>query len=185
MSVKNYKIMNFEYLLLEFYKDMNISENELSVLLMIEHFLQDDNQLVTAEMLAYKMNFSKEEIDKYMTTLYKKKYIEFNVVDGKTTLSTDSIKKILYKNFEKNLFTEEENSRNEKYKENKDLIFHLFVNEFKRDLTTIEIARIDDWLANNIEIDIIINSLKDAVNANKINIDYIDRLITKRISDEQ
>lgn len=185
MSIKNFNIMNFEYLLLEFYKDMNINENELAVLFMIEHLLEDNNKIVTAEMLSYKMNFSKKEIDLYMTNLYKKKYIEFKNLNGQTILSTDNLKKILYKNFEKNLFTEEENSNNENYAKNRELIIHIFMDEFKRDLNPIELSRIDRWLENEISNEDIINSLKDAINSNKLNIDYIDSLIAKRSSNDK
>ena len=38
--------LNFSYLLLDYYKELNIKENELAVILMIDHLLSQDNEFI-------------------------------------------------------------------------------------------------------------------------------------------
>ncbi len=47
--------LDFRYLLLENYKKLGLSENEVIVLLMSDHFLKQKNPLITADLLSLKM----------------------------------------------------------------------------------------------------------------------------------
>ncbi len=184
MKINNYKAVNFSYLLLDFYKEMNINENELAIILMINHLLEQGNDFVTPEVLTLKMSLSSKDIDKCLTSLYKKKYIEFETSGDEPKTTLEPIKKILYKKFEKSLFTEEEYRESEELSKLREKTFDLFEEYFKRELTPIELSHIDDWLKNGVDQDIIVNSLKDAANMNKLTISYIDSLILKRLDDE-
>ncbi|MFA7223042.1 MAG: DnaD domain protein [Bacilli bacterium] len=185
MKETNYKAIDFSYLLLDFYKEMNITEEEMAVILMINHLLEQDNDFITNEVLSLKMTMSSKMIDKCMTSLYKKKYIEFDTNDATPKTSLEPIKKILYKKFEKSLFSEDEYKSNADLVEERDYIFKTFTDAFKRELSPIELSHIDDWIKNGVDKDIIINSLKDAINSNKVSISYIDALIVKKIENEQ
>lgn len=184
MNKSNYKAIDFCYLLLDFYKEMNISEEELSVILMINHLLEQDNEFITTDVLGLKMSMQSKTIDKCLTSLYKKKYIEFDTSSGDLKTTVEPIKKILYKKFEKSLFSEEEYNKNQELNAYRNRIFEMFTNYFGRKLTPIELSHIDDWIKNDIDEDIIVNSLKDAVNYNKLSINYIDSLIIKKLNDE-
>ncbi len=184
MNLQNFNAINFSYLALEFYKDLNMTENELSIVLMIDHLLSQGNTLITNEVLNLKMNLNNKAIDVAMTNLYKKKYIEF-IIDGKQTrTSIEPIKKILYKKFEESLFTEEEVKQNEELNEKRNLVFKTFAEAFDRDLSPIEFSHIDQWIKDDISTDIIMNSLKDAIERKKLSISYIDSLIVEKSSNE-
>jgi DNA replication protein len=184
MNSSNYKAIDFSYLLLDFYKEMNITEEELSVILMINHLLGQGNEFITTDDLALKMTMSSKIIDKCLTSLYIKKYIEFDTANGEPKTTIEPIKKILFKKFEKSLFSEDEYNKNKQLTEYREHIFDLFTSYFKRPLTPIELSHIDDWIKNDIDEKIIINSLKDAANYNKLSINYIDSLIIKKLNDE-
>lgn len=184
MKSTNYKAVDFCYLLLDFYKEMNITEDELSVILMINHLLDQGNEFITADVLSLKMTLTSKVIDNCLTSLYKKKYIEYDISSGEPKTTIEPIKKILYKKFEKSLFSEDEYMKNEELSKYRDKIFELFTSYFKRDLTPIELSHIDDWIKNNVDEEIIVNSLKDAANYKKMSINYIDSLIIKRLNDE-
>jgi DNA replication protein len=185
MRSNNYSAIDFSYLLLDFYKEMNMNENELAVILMIYHLHEQGNEFVTPEALALKMSLTPTLIDKSLTSLYKKKYIEFDTSSGEPRTTLEPIKKILYKKFEKSLFTEEEYNRNEELSKIRQDTFELFEKYFKRKLTPIELSHIDDYFKNDVDQEIIINSLKDAANVNKLTISYIDSLIIKRLENDQ
>ena len=184
MKNSSYKAIDFCYLLLDFYKEMNISEDELSVILMINHLLDQDNEFITTDVLALKMTMPSKVIDKCLTSLYKKKYIEFDTTNGDPKTTVEPIKKILYKKFEKSLFSEDEYNKNHELNAYRDKMFELFTDYFGRKLTPIELSHIDDWIKNEIDEDIIVNSLKDAANYKKLSINYIDSLIIKKMNDE-
>ena len=52
MSFNNVNAVNFQFLLLEFYKKINMTEEELVVVLLIDHLLQDGNTFINAKTLA-------------------------------------------------------------------------------------------------------------------------------------
>jgi len=176
--------INFTFLLLEYYKDLNIKENELAVILMIDHLLEQDNQFINNDVLALKMNLTMPQIDLAMTSLYEKKYIEFNMIDGKASTSISPIKKLLFRKFQESLFTEEENKNRKELLDLKDEIFTMISEVFSRDLSPLELSRVEQWIDDGVSREIIVNSIKDAKKFNDLSINKIDRLIIGRLKKE-
>ena len=56
MSSVQMEALDFRYLLLEYYKKLRLSENEVMVILMIDHLLEQKNTLITPDLLSLKMN---------------------------------------------------------------------------------------------------------------------------------
>jgi DNA replication protein len=184
MNSNSASALNFSYLLLDFYKSLNINEQELVVILMIDHLRKQENEFITKDELILKMNLSEKEIDQAMTSLYKKKYIEFSFDLGKPSTSIKPIKKILYKKFEQSIFTEEEIASKKETLQKRETVFDFLEKTFSRQLTPIEISRADEWINNDVDEDIIINSIKDAASTNHLSLTYIDRLIIKKMKKE-
>ena len=116
--------------------------------------------------------------------LFTKKYIEF-IDNGKSlTTSINPLKKILIKMFEKSVFTDEQYEKNEELESKRELVYNKFQEAFNRSLSPIEISRIDNWIVQEVDLDIILNALKDALRANKLSISYIDRIIINKIREE-
>ena len=113
MKFESSKALDFEYLLLEFYKTLNIQEREVVIILMIEHLLKQGNDFITSDLLALKMKYDIKEIDASLSILFTKGYLEYKEVNNELHTSLDSLKKSLFKTFEKTIFTEEEISKNE------------------------------------------------------------------------
>lgn len=183
MTNNSSSALNFSYLLLDFYKSLNIKENELIVILMIDHLLNQENDFITKDELVLKMNLSEKEIDDAMTSLYTKKYIEFIVENGKAKTTIRPLKKILYKKFEQSIFNEEEIKNKEEMVNLREEVFEFLEKTFNRSLSPIEIDRADEWVKAGIDKDIIINSIKDAKKFNDLTINKIDRIILNKIKD--
>ena len=66
MSNSQMDAIDYRYLLIEYYKKLRISENELSVILMIDHLLQQKNTLITPDLLSMRMNLDSKDIDKIL-----------------------------------------------------------------------------------------------------------------------
>ena len=183
MTNNSSSALNFSYLLLDFYKSLNIKENELVVILMIDHLLNQENDFITKDELVLKMNLSEKEIDDAMTSLYTKKYIEFIVENGKAKTTIKPLKKILYKKFEQSIFSEEEIKNKEEMVNLREEVFEFLEKTFNRSLSPIEIDRADEWIKAGVEKDIIINSIKDAEKFNDLSINKIDRIILNKMKD--
>lgn len=55
---------------------------------------------------------------------------------------------------------------------------------FNRNLSPIEISRIDSWIEQDVDQTIILDALKDASNREKLSVMYIDRLIVNKLKEE-
>lgn len=184
MKCESSKALDFEYLLLEFYKTLNIQEREVVIILMIEHLLKQGNDFITSDLLALKMKYDIKEIDASLSILFTKGYLEYKEVNNELHTSLDSLKKSLFKTFEKTIFTEEEISKNEIIEEKRKIIFDAFMTSFNRNLSPIEISRIDSWIEQDVDQTIILDALKDASNREKLSVMYIDRLIVNKLKEE-
>lgn len=184
MKFSNANALNFNYILLEFYKYLNLTEDEVMVILMINHLLSQGNELINSEILSLKMNMSNDEIDNVLSKLFTKGYIEFITKDDKLYTSIDKIKSILVKCFEKSVFTDEELKENEELDQIRKEVFSIFQKEFNRSLTPIEINKIEMWITDGVKKEIIFDSLKDARNRRHLSINYIDKIIIERIRKE-
>ena len=184
MKCESSKALDFEYLLLEFYKTLNIQEREVVIILMIEHLLKQGNDFITSDLLALKMKYDIKEIDASLSILFTKGYLEYKEVNNELHTSLDSLKKSLFKTFEKTIFTEEEISKNEIIEEKRKIIFDAFMSSFNRNLSPIEISRIDSWIEQDVDQTIILDALKDASNREKLSVMYIDRLIVNKLKEE-
>lgn len=184
MKFESSKALDFEYLLLEFYKTLNIQEREVVIILMIEHLLKQGNDFITSDLLALKMKYDIKEIDASLSILFTKGYLEYKEVNNELHTSLDNLKKSLFKTFEKTIFTEEEISKNEIIEEKRKIIFDAFMSSFNRNLSPIEISRIDSWIEQDVDQTIILDALKDASNREKLSVMYIDRLIVNKLKEE-
>lgn len=184
MKFESSNALDFNYLLLEFYKTLNINEREVVVILMIEHLLRQQNDFITSDLLALKMKLDIKEIDSALSVLFTKGYLEYKEKNGKMITSLDNLKKSLYKAFENSIFSEDEIIKNEELENKRKTIFETFIETFSRNLSPIEISRIDNWLEQGIDDQIILSCLKDASSRNKLSINYIDRLILNKIKNE-
>ena len=64
--------VDFHFLLLENYKKLKISENQLAIILMMDHLISYGDTFVTADILSLKMSLDIKEIDTILATLITK-----------------------------------------------------------------------------------------------------------------
>jgi DNA replication protein len=182
--VNNVNAVNFGYLLLDYYKELKINEAELAVLLMIDHLNSQDNAFVTSDELVLKMSMSKEDIDKIMAGLYAKNYIEFSTEGDKPSISIRPLKKLIYRMFRRSIFTEEELSHDEELENKREKVFDMLERFLDRELSPIEINQVDTRVRGDVSVEVIDNVLKDAKNKNITSMIVLDRMIIKRVAEE-
>ena len=180
----NGNAINFQFLLVEYYKKLNLDETDLVILLMIDHLTNDDSSFITADDIALKTTLSKDLIDERLSNLFLKKYIDIGNNGKKAFTSLEPIKKIVYKLFQETIFNEAEIDENNELEETRTQVFDEMQKLFQRSLTPLEINRIDDWISSGTNRKIILDSIKDAKAKNITNINSIDRIIVKKMREE-
>lgn len=178
MTHKNLASLDMNYLLIENYKKLKITEEELVVVLMVRHLLEEGNTFITGNLLSLKMNYDENTLDDILVSLLKKGYLEYvESSDGGLRSSIEPLLKILYKEFERSVIGSEINTDREA-KANIVSLYKKFEKTFGRSLAPIELHRIDEWIGSfGYTIDQIEFALKEAKVQNVLNIKYIDKIL--------
>lgn len=185
--MENFKInqIDYRYLLVDTYKSLGLSENDLAILLVVDNILKEEPILITAELLALKMNLDVKDIDKMLVSLMNRGYLEFTTGENSNSLLT-SIKP-LYKRlselFVKELITASSLEENKQKHDAVTNIFSTFQREIGRSLTPVELEKIREWIGTGIKEETIIDSLHECKAKSKnVTIRQIDKIIIKRMT---
>lgn len=178
MTPKNFASVDLNFILLDSYKKLKITEQELVVILMIGHLLNQGNELITNALLALKMNYSEDLIDDIVVSLLKKGFLEYEEGSkGGLKSSLAPLNKILYKELELSILGG--GIKDDKIlKEQITKLYKKFEKEFSRSLAPVEIQKIDEWISvDKYSIDEIEFALKEAKLNNALAIKYIDKVL--------
>ena len=167
--------IDFRFLLLENYKKLKISENELAIIFMIDHLVSQGNPFITADLLSLKMSLDIKEIDELIADLLTRGFVEYASVGGKTVTSLNPLKEKLFSNFALTVSKEAENKKAKD--EMLTNIYQSFENELGRTLQPMEISTIREWVDLGYSDDLIINALKEALNQGKRSIKSVDKIL--------
>lgn len=168
--MKKLSSIDFNSLLLNNYKSLNIKEDELVVLLLINNLLQNGNELITADLLSLKMNLTADEIDNIMCRLVEKNYLSFVSIgenDNRLQTSIENLNKILYRELTKSILGDEFIKTAEDNKKVEQL-YQMFSVSLKRNLAPAELAKIDDWLKEGYTPEAVSYALKKAQQEKKL-----------------
>lgn len=176
MSSIQMEALDFRYLLLEYYKKLRISENELSVILMIDHLLSQKNTLVTPDILCLRMNLSVKELDKIFVNLIEKGYLLFDT-DKKIKISLKPLQKKLYSIFEKELAKENEINSSEEKSSSLKKTYTEYETLLKRSLSPLEVSIINDWAGRGYSSNQIVDALKECLSRGKKTFKSIDKVL--------
>ena len=181
----NFKAIDFEYLLIEHYKNLNISENELAVILVLNHLLKQKNDIITAEALSFKMNLEPREIDETLSILVKKNIVDLEIKGTSAKLSLLPLRKKLFNQFKIDILKEEEAQKEEMLSKMQN-VYGILEKELKRTLSPIEISRIQEWFTINYTEKDIENAVKDLIaTGKKVTINAVDKKLLAKAKAEE
>ena len=169
--------IDFRFLLLENYKKLKISENELAIIFMIDHLVAQGNPFITADLLSLKMSLDIKDIYNLIADLLTKGLIEYTTVNGRTVTSLNPLKEKLYSEFQMSVSKENESKKNPRLKEELNNIYETFERELGRQLSPLEISRIREWVSLGYTDETIINALKEALSQGKKSLRSVDKIL--------
>lgn len=170
--------LDFKYLLLENYKKIKIHEDELAVILMIDHLLNDGNAFITADLLSLKMTLSTREIDTILAALITRGFLEYKTKGKETFCSLDSLKETLMEAFETQMSKSGLKKSNEiKKKVNKAV---KLVEEFLgKKLSPLEIDMVNEWVVLGYSEMTISDACKESLAKGNKTINNVDKILAK------
>ena len=167
--------VDFRFLLLENYKKLKISENELAVIFMIDHLVGQGNPFITADLLSLKMSLDVKEIDALIADLLTRGFMEYASLNGRTVTSLNPLKEKLFSNFALSVSKESENKKAKE--EMLSNIYQSFEAELGRTLQPMEVSTIREWVDLGYSDEVIINALKEALAQGKRSIKSVDKVL--------
>lgn len=168
--------LDFRYLLLEYYRKLRLNENELAVILMIDHLLGQKNTLITPDLLSLKMSLSAKELDKIFVDLIEKGFLIFDT--GKNIkVSLKPLKKKLYETFERTLAKDHETKISEEKTRVLQNIYQVFEKELSRPLSPLEFSLIGEWVDHGFSDETIIEALRTALSKGKKTLKSVDKIL--------
>lgn len=176
MSPVQMEALDFRYLLLEYYKRLRLSENDLAVVLMIDHLLEQKNTLITPDLLSIRMNLKTAEIDKILVSLINREFLDYDF-SKKVQVSLKPLKRHLYKAFQDDLVKERENTYNENKAKFLKNIYEVFEKELGRPLSPLEFSLIGEWVDQGFTDETIINALREALSKGKKTLKSVDKIL--------
>lgn len=172
--------LNFRFLLLENYKTMSITEEELVVIFMLEHLIKEGNTFVTADLLSLRMNYSVKDIDTILVKLINKGLLEYKTLDDKTITSLRPLYKRLHERFKIDFEFQYLDDKNESVETTVTNLYERFQNEFGRPLSPLEIQRISEWFQYEYSENEIIDALNEATSKKQFSIKTVDRILLQK-----
>ena len=176
MSVTQMEALDFRYLILEYYRKLRLSENELAVILMIDHLLGQKNSLVTPDLLSLKMSLSPKELDTIFVNLIERNFLIFDT-GKKIKVSLKPLKKKLYEVFEESLAKEHETKISEEKTKVLQNIYQVFEKELNRPLSPLEFSLIGEWVDHGYSDKKIIEALRVALSKGKKTLRSVDKIL--------
>jgi DNA replication protein len=161
--------INFEKLLINYYKDLNLNEKEVVVLQLINLCIEGGTNYVPPEILILKMRIRMEELQEIYVSLMNKQYI-LQLVDSSNhfTTSLDKLKSELV-----NFFVGQEKAKQVRNPK----IFELVEKEFNRSFSPFEIDIIRSWIDIGFTKEQIEKALIDANDGKLKTIRKIDKIL--------
>ena len=169
--------IDFRFLLLENYKKLKISENQLAIIMMVDHLIEHGNPFITADLLSLKMSLDIKEIDRLLADLLTRGLMEYATVNGKTVTSLKPLNEKLYREFQISVSKENEAKNSETISNQLNNVFEQFQNELGRSLSPIEVSTIREWVSMGYTDEVIIDALKEAINQGKKSIKSVDKIL--------
>ncbi len=168
--------IDFRFLLLENYKKLKISEEELATIFMIDHLISLGNPFMTADLLSLKMSLDHEKIDGILSNLLTKGYISYLSENGKTITTLEPLKNKLYREFQLSM-SKDEAEKAQRVNEELENIYGTFQKLLGRSLSPVEISKIREWIAMGYTDEVVINALKECLNKGKKSLRSVDKTL--------
>lgn len=176
MLLKLYEegFLDYHALLLKFYKDLELTEVELVVLLKILELYKTTKKIRTAKLVSA-TNLSKIEVEKILNNLMIKKIYSLGMIENENGVIEEQFSlEPLFKKLE-DCF---KNQAVLKIEGELKSVIATYEREINRPITSTEYSIIEDFIKkDSFQISELKNAIKEAVKQNKISLSFIEKVL--------
>ena len=169
--------IDFRFLLLENYKKLQIRENELAVILMIDHLIGQGNPFINTDLLSLKMTLDRHSIDIAFATLLDRGLVAYVTRGNKTITTLDPLKEKLFREFQMASTFEQESKVSKKVNDMLTNIYGEYEKLLERPLSQVEFSKIREWISYGYSDQLIIDALKEALSRGKKSLKSVDKIL--------
>ena len=148
--------LNFSDLLLEYAKELNLNEDFIIVILMINLILKrQPHSLITPELLSIKLSMHRDKIDRIITELHQRAFIEYPKEGKNIYTSLDPIILVLKEKLVTDFINNDKLEADKNKTSELENVYLHFQKAINRPLTQVELSQIFSWLQRYSERDIV------------------------------
>lgn len=162
-------------LLLQYYKEIGLNEEECMLLIHVHSFIQKGNQFPTPDQLADRMTCTQAQC-----TVYLRRFIQQGILSIEQNNQNQLVSETysLYPLWEKLILEHYHKETNSVSEDQEDALYTIFEKEFGRPLSPIECETLSMWLdQDHHSTELIKAALRESVISGKLNFRYIDRIL--------
>ena len=170
-------------LLLQHYRDLGISNNELVLILQIKSYIDKGEAFPNTEEIAQNMHLSKDNVFKAVHQLMQKKLISIDTTKDENGIAQDAYSlSFLWDKLFVLLKQEQVDTTDEKIEketvQNTKSMYTIFEKEFGRPLSPMEMETLVMWVEQDkYSSELVQMALREAVLSQVYNFKYIDRIL--------
>ena len=177
--------VNVQKMLLNNYTRLNLNETEVVIVLKLFEMLKNNQISITVSQLAKKTAMSHEDLSNVLSSLYDKNLLSISVIytnqgKSKETFNLDNLinemELLMKSDMDDQVLSQNENTLKQ--------AVSLVEDAYKRNLSTLELEMIREWISSGETLDKIRKALAVSVKRNKLNIKYTDRVLANQDDDE-
>jgi len=166
-------------LLLRYYRRLDLSNDELVLILQIKSYMDQGNYFPKMEEIARNMNMTEQNVFKAVHQLIQKKVLTIETTNDEQGMSQDAYSlNMLWERIIILMKQEKSDDAIEKEETDEKNLYSMFESEFGRPLSPIEIETLVAWIENDkYSPELIQLALREAVLSQAYNFKYIDRIL--------
>ncbi|MDP5273856.1 DnaD domain-containing protein [Chengkuizengella axinellae] len=174
------------YLLLKYYKHLNLSEAEVMMMIHIISFKEKEKkEFPTLEEIQFRMSVPPDQVIHFMQKMMKDGFILIDEkIDPITGVQSEcyNLQPLMEKligSYVDDMLLSESSSELDPIESSTEMnLFSIFEQEFARPLSPMELETISGWIDHDqYKEELILAALKEAVFAGKVHFRYIDRIL--------
>lgn len=175
--------LDYRTILVQNYKELKLTENELVVLLLIDSLNKEKKSLISGDLLTIKMNLDSKVIDEIIVSLMNKEFLSYEQYEGILITSLNKCYSKIISLITNRINSDNDNELLREQDEGVSKILKIFEEEMKRSLTPLELENIVSWFKDGINEVIIEGAINECImKSGRLSVKQVDRIIGKNIS---
>jgi len=166
-------------LLLRHYRELNLSNDELVLILQLKSYIDAGNSFPNTSLIAKNMKMTEENVFKAIHQLTQKKVLSIETAKDEDGVTEDAYSlSLLWEKLIVLLKQNESEKEEEKKEDTEKNLYSIFESEFGRPLSPIEMETLVMWVEeDDYSPELIQMALREAVLSQVYNFKYIDRIL--------